>query len=537
METSVPASVVIEQDDGTEIHVQPVFQSGRRHLDVRIWRRGPSGFAPSRNALVVRVDDLPPFRQGIAELLEASNGGRQAARIVWDDDDTRRLRAETEPFGTRFLASFAFWQRVRDSWKAADDGLVLAADRLEQLQDVLARLSPWMEEKPPDESEPEEDALQRHALYGWPSPGADWITVAPGHIAFHPRGIRITCTVSEEDDRRSIVLRQWRRVDSLWVPEDTALPLTVVDLDTLLFAMAQLLEDRAGAGATTTVPCSGESTLRLVVSGREHEETLTLEQEATADEAGERRRLSLPYEYVPRFGRMLLQAGSFLAAGLSEEERETLQSGEHASPSVVAYDSLPEAIRYEVAHGPARSDGGKAEADGASPHGDGAGEALLSVTAHAHHGLLHAADRSSGSDGNGEPTEELPAVRVTPLQEVELGGQLVMVALQSGRQSSLALTWNNRFLSLPLDILETLTQDVRELYYDALRGRRGQPLTIIGEPPVTVSIHNEGSRMYCAVQSGVDGSSVRLQFPANQVPLFLDATRAALTKLEREITA
>jgi hypothetical protein len=537
METSVPASVVIGQDDQTEIHVQPVFQSGQRHLDVRIWRRGPSGFAPSRNALVVRVNDLAPFRQGIAELLEASNGGRQAARIVWDDDDNRRLRAETEPFGTRYLASFAFWQRVRDTWKAADDGLVLAADRLEQLQDVLVRLSPWIEEEPPDDSEPEEDALQRHALYGWPSPGADWITVAPGHIAFHPRGIRITCTVSEEDDRRSIVLRQWRRVHSLWVPEDTAFPLTIVDLDTLLFAMAQLLEDKAGAGATATFPSSRDSTLLLVVSGGEHEETLTLEQHPPADEEREPRRLNLPYEYLPRFGRMLLQAGSFLAARLSEEEREVLQSGDHASPSVVAYDSLPEAIRYEVAHGPSSTRDGKAEEDEDSSNGDASGDPLLSVSAHDHNGSLESADRLSGSDGSREVTEEIPAVRVTPLQEVELGGHRVVVTLQSGRQNSLALTWNNRSLSLPLDGLETLTQDVRELYYDALRGRRAQPLTVNGEPAVTVGIHNEGTRMFCTVQSGADDSTVRLQFPADQVPLFLDATRAALARLEREIMA
>jgi hypothetical protein len=535
METSVPASVVIGQDDQTEIHVQPVFHSGQRHLDVRIWRRGPSGFAPSRNALVVRFDDFAPFRQGIAELLEASNGGRQAARIVWDDDDTRRLRAETEPFGTRYLASFAFWQRVRDTWKAADDGLVLAADRLEQLQDVLARLSPWMEEKPPDDSEPEEDALQRHALYGWPSPGADWITVAPGHIAFHPRGIRITCTVSEDDDRRSIVLRQWRRVDSLWVPEDTALPLTIVDLDTLLFALAQLLEEQAGTGAIATIPCACDSSLRLVVSGGEHEEILTLEQLPPASEEREPPRLSLPYEYVPRFGRMLLQAGSFLAARLSEEEREMLQSGDHASPSVVAYDSLPEAIRYEVIHGPSSAHDGMAAEDEGSPNGDISDDTLLAVTAHDHNGSLGDADRLS--DGSRDPTEELPAVRVTPLQEVELGGHRVMVALQSGRQSSLALTWNTHSLSLPLNSLETLTQDVRELYYDALRGRRGQPLTINGEPAVTVSVHNEGTRMFCTVQSGDNDGGVRLQFPADQVPLFLDATRAALAKLEREIMA
>ncbi len=533
METSVPASVVIEQDDQTEIHVQPVFHSGQRQLDVRIWRRGPSGFAPSRNALVVRVADLAPFRQGIAELLEASKGGREAARIVWDDDDTRRLRAETEPFGTRYLATFAFWQRVRDTWKAADDGLVLAADRLEQLQDVLTRLSPWMEEEPPDDSEPDEDALQRHALYGWPSPGADWITVAPGHIAFHPRGIRITCTVSEDDDRRSIVLRQWRRVDSLWVPEDTALALTIVDLDTLLFAMAQLLEEEAGAGATATVSSGDESTLQLVVSGDTGAEILTLEQRPVPAEQSDIHRLHLPYEYLPRFGRMLLQAGSFLAARLSEEERAMLQSGDHASPSVVAYDSLPEAIRYEVVHGPASSLHG-------SPDGAGPGsnhEDVASGAGYDQNGSPDGMDRLGGDDRSRELTEEMPAVRVTPLQEVQLGSHRVTIALQTGRQHSLAFTWNDRALSLPVDALGTLIQDVRELYYDALRGRRGQPLTIDGDPVVTVGIQNEGTHMYCTVQSGTGDSRVRLQFPANQVPLFLDATAAALAKLEREIMA
>ena len=531
METSVPASVVIEQDDQTEIHVLPVVQNGRRHLDVRIWRRGPSGFAPSRNALVIQTSDLPPFRQGIAELLEASNGGRQAARIVWDDDDTRRLRAETEPFGTRYLATFAFWQRVRDSWKAADDGLVLAADRLEQLQDVLTRLSPWMEEPPPDESEPEEDALQRHALYGWPSPGADWLTVAPGHIAFHPRGIRITCTVSEEDDRRSIVLRQWRRIDSLWLPEDTALALTIVDLDALLFAMARMLENKASVGASATVPWSCDGTLKLLVSGNVDAEALSLEQHCTDDDAGEPPRLSLPYHYLPRFGRMLLQAGSFLAARLSQEEREQLQSGDYASPSVVAYDSLPEAIRYEVAHGPSPA------ADNNEVAGPESDEADEAVPANAVRDVFgREGDLSAESVAAGEPAEE-PPPRVTPLQEVELGGHRVTVALHSGPPYSLALSWHVHTLALPVDGLETLTEDVRGLYYDALRGRRGQPLTVAGAPEITVGIDNEGARMFCTVRSGTGDDSIRLRFPAEQVPLFLDATRAALIKLEREILA
>ncbi|HEX6506387.1 MAG TPA: hypothetical protein VF221_02035, partial [Chloroflexota bacterium] len=386
MDTTVPAAVVIGQDSQTEIHVQPVVQSGSRHLDIRIWRQGPSGFAPSRNALVVQPADLQPLQQGIGELLEASDGGRQAARIVWDDDDNRRLRAETEPFGTRYLARFAFWQRVRDSWKAADDGLVLAADRLVPLQEVLEQFKPWMDERPVEDTEPEEDALQRHALYGWPSPGGDWLTIDPDHIAFHPRGIRITCTVAEEEDRRAIVLRQWRRMDSLWVPEDdTVIALTVVDLDTLLFEMARLLERRSGPGTSVEIPCSDGSTLRMTVSAGEHEDMLTLQQRPPDDGADDRRGLSLPYQYLPRLGRMLLLAGSFLAARLSEEERNVLQSGDHASPSVVAYDSMPEPIRYEVADSSLSNDKNVGDESGAAAEAD----------------LDGTADSGASSDGEG----------------------------------------------------------------------------------------------------------------------------------------
>src|SRR5579864_8362104 len=117
MQSSLPDPAIISQDEQTEIHVQPVVQSGRRQLDIRVWRRGAAGFAPSRTGITLDADALRALQEGIGELLHASEGGRRAARVVWDGENGRRLRAETEPFGTRFVARLAFWQRVRDSWK------------------------------------------------------------------------------------------------------------------------------------------------------------------------------------------------------------------------------------------------------------------------------------------------------------------------------------------------------------------------------------------------------------------------------------
>ncbi len=526
MESNVPAAVVIGQDDGTEIHVQPHVQDGLRHVDIRIWRRGTSGFAPSRNALVVRADDLAPLQQGIAELLEASDGGRQAARIVWDDDDTRRLRAETEPFGTRYLASFAFWQRVRDSWKAADDGLVLAADRLEQLQDVLSRMRAWIEERPVEETEPAEEALQRQALYGWPSAGADWLTIAHGSIAFHPRGIRITCTVAEEGDRRSIVLRPWRRIDSLWVPETTELSLGIVDLDTLLFALARLIEDRAATNVSGEVTPDSEASLILTLEASANGEMLILEQRPAA-EGGATQRLVLPFIHASRFGRMLVQAGSFLVARMSAEERDVLQSGDTGSPSVVAYESLPEAIRYEAAHGTAPSEDAESDPDEAASNDGSTWD---------HSGEDTGAP--NGSDpygGRGEPAAGRSETHIVSLLDVELGGQVVAFGMMMGESAVLSLTWNDRILALPGQGLADLAADLRTLYYDALRGRRGRSLRTTGEHPVTFDIQNEGRQMFCTLET--EDGRTRLHFPANEVPVFLDATQAALAKLERGITA
>src|SRR5919199_3943568 len=144
--SGTPDPLVISQDEDTEIRVQPATQGGARHLDIRIWKRGPSGFTPTRDALMLDRADLEAVRQGIDELLEASDGGTQVARIVLDSGDGRRLRAETEPFGTRYVARFGFWQRGRDSWHPDGDGIVLSADRLSPLQTDLARYASWLEE-------------------------------------------------------------------------------------------------------------------------------------------------------------------------------------------------------------------------------------------------------------------------------------------------------------------------------------------------------------------------------------------------------
>jgi hypothetical protein len=291
--------------------------------------------------------------------------------------------------------------------------------------------------------------------------------------------------------------------------------------------MARLLEQHAHAGATASITCSDGAILRMTVSQGEGEEMLALEQQPPGE--GERylRRLSLPFQYLSRLGRMLLQAGSFLAARLSEEERNVLQSGEHASPSVVAYDSLPEPIRYEVL----RSALDEPVEDGA-PEDEPPVEA--GETARESDPESEAADAASGDGG---PQEDGAAARSMPLHEIELGGRLVFLTLQLGRQANLALRWGEGELALPMEEVEELVADLRELYYDALRGRRGRPLTVGEHPAVTISVFNQGPHMYCTLEHETPDGLMRLQFPANQVPVFLDAAQAALTRMEREIMA
>src|SRR5947209_5871888 len=258
----VTQPAVIRQDDASELRVHVAIQSGRRQLDIRIWRRGPTGFAPSRNALTLELPDVSALHDGIAELLEASHGGRQVARVVLDTGEGRRLRAETEPFGTRHLARMGFWQRVRDTWRPADDGLVLTADCLPDVQALLAAARTRLLAPPEALSSGEPAVLQPAALQRWPAPGADWITIEPGRLAFHPRGIRITATVEERDQHHVLVLRPWRRVESLWVPEDTSLPLCVPELDALLRYLRDLADGKA-SGPEQDIPCMEGGELRV----------------------------------------------------------------------------------------------------------------------------------------------------------------------------------------------------------------------------------------------------------------------------------
>jgi hypothetical protein len=120
---------------------------------------------------------------------------------------------------------------------------------------------------------------------------------------------------------------------------------------------------------------------------------------------------------------------------------------------------------------------------------------------------------------------------------VRLDHLTVTFTLMTGKETALRLAWGDHAMSLPADRLGSFAADLRALYYDALRGRRGRPLAVNADQPVTVSIDNEGAQLYCTLQTGEAGDRTRLHFPATQVPVFLDATQAALAKLERETGA
>jgi len=355
LKSGVPDAVVIRQDDQSEIHVQAVVQSGRRHVDTRTWRRGPAGFAPGRSGLTLNAADLEALRQGITELLEASDGGTSVARIVWDDDHGRRLRAEIEPFGTRYVARLGFWQRVRDTWRPADDGVILSADRLLALQDTLEGFRLWISERQDVDLPP--PAMRRPGAFGmavgapvdpWPPAGPDWLTVEPDRVAFHPRGVRITCTLQEQDARHQLTLCQWRRQDSLWIPEPVTLALTIIDLDCLLLALLRLAErqEQGEDDAAEDSTCLDGSTVRARITGGPEADR----REPVKDDQGALFRverqpptdadppplfelcLSLPAAHLRLLGRALTQSWAMLVGWLSETEREELRDYQPAAP-------------------------------------------------------------------------------------------------------------------------------------------------------------------------------------------------------------
>lgn len=351
--SGTPDTVIIGQDEDSEIRVQPVTQSGSRHLDIRVWRRGPTGFAPTRDALTLDTSDLEALRQGIDELLEASEQGRQVARIVLDTGEGRRLRAETAPFGTRYVARLGFWQRARSTWRPDGDGITLAAERLPDLNDIVPEFRSWVGRTPEEDTT---SAVEIHPTIPepWPNPGADWITLEADRVAFHPKGVRLTCSVVEEEDHHWLRVLQWRREDSIWTPEPVGLDLTVVDLDALLTSLRGILMQEETEAIAEEVTCADGSTLLIRVDSTGRDAMLHIEHRPSPDDRFEPR-IALPAGYLPRFGRALVQGWSLLAGWLSDSERTQLQSagrpevtseqpaevGAHRSPTVSEQVGMP----------------------------------------------------------------------------------------------------------------------------------------------------------------------------------------------------
>ena len=701
-DSRLPDPVVIGQDDQSELHVQAVVQSGRRHLDIRMWRRAPSGFAPSRTGITLAAGDLHALQQGIAELLQASDGGKQVARVVWDGEDGRRLRAETEPFGTRYVAKLGFWQRVRDRWKPVDDGLVLAADRLKPLQNALQRFVPWMQATDGEERQVAV-APRRPNLDHWPAPGADWLTVEPDRIAFHPRGVRLTCTVTEHDGQHRLEIRQWRREDTLWLPEPVAIALTITDLDRMLSHLLQLADaDRGTTPAPAeTIPCADSSMLRVSIVGEATQPVLRIEYQLPARPELPTHfepRISLPTEYLPRFGRALAQGWFLLAGWLSETERTTLQQPEEPAPparaagvGVGAYppvgapregalppaatpqaeerapqeaeavvaaapiggpppspvegarplttgqvfsfgaesetpgtvipgqeevrvivegfmlprgitlpievvakvitglDELnvlrrtqarvnpvllcdrpdcavygrvgtnvrPDGVELRVWTGPTTSDSISFEAIYLPDLIDGLRQSLRLLGRPAPPTVAAAdvpAIPPAPVPQPSSPARMRPIAAATPLEApgpiaapgespaaiaplsislgtLTLGHSLVSLSIQGHRDNpGLHLQWESNSLELPVRDLEELLSDVRGLYYDTLRGRRGRSLSVGEYPVVTISVQHQGTQLYCMLDQEIDGEITSLRFPASEVPTFLNAARAALSR-------
>lgn len=305
-----PDMIVVGGDEEGQVKVQPVAEGGSRSVEIHLWRHGPADAPPARDVLDLDLSDLESLRQGISELLEASEGGTRVARIVLDTAEGRRLRVETEPFGTRFVARVVFWQRTRATWRPDGDPIVINADVLSALHDALTNLRPWLNE-PLDR---QMTAAVPIVPEPWPNPGADWITADRSSVAFHPRGVRITCAIEERGDDHCLEVRQWRREDSLWVPERVVLSLSMADLDALLGALHELSDHRE--------PVSTEvgETLRISITG----DTPDLVIDQRVDDGFERC-LAFPAEHLPRFGRALAQSWTLLVGWLSDTERARLR--------------------------------------------------------------------------------------------------------------------------------------------------------------------------------------------------------------------
>lgn len=491
--------VIIGQDEGSELHVQPVVQSGRRQIDIRLWRRGPSGFAPSRNALTVEAPDLAALSDGISELLLASNDAHDVARVVWDRDESRRLRAETEPFGTRFMARLGFWQRVRDTWRPADDGLVIAAELLRPLLEVLDGLrARFLEAAESDLLNPVVSFDPEHEKR-WPSPGADWITLDPDRIAFHPRGVRITVTVASDGDAHHLLVQQWRRDDSIWLPTRDPLGLSLESVDGLLSRLRHEPLDE------TPVERSDGNPLRLRMEGVG--DSAALELEEMRDGSGTPR-LSIPAAYAGRMGRLLAQCGALLLMQLSPAERDELLA--QPEGPVVSSEIVDDALVI------------------VEP------EPVPEIEP-----LQPAAQVEASEGGNGHPDPECgptePERRSAQLAEVHLGQQEVTlhVYLLADEPLYMAMHWPGGSLAVPMVHVPRMLEDLRNLYYDALRGRRGHISTVPGSPATHMSIHSHGAGIYVMLDQESADRMVSLLFPVRELPAFLNSADRVLQRVRR----
>jgi hypothetical protein len=525
MEEAPTASdpVVIKQDDSTEIHLQTAIQSGARHIDVRVWRRGPAGFAPSRNALTVSPGDLDATRDGIRRLLQESGGGTRAVRIVLEKEDGRRLRAETEPFGTKYLAKLVFWQRVRDSWRPVDDGLIVTADQLQPMLETMETFSGWLQTE--DEAVDDHLPLQHHVSHPWPNPGSDWMTMDPGKIVFHPRGIRISCVVEEREGKHYLALRKWKREHTLWIPEDCALDLDMVQLDATLSRIREIdcgdLDEypEAEQQATVHVAADGDSVIISPVGG---------------DDSA-RCTISVPVSETARLGRALLQGGSMLARSLTPDERVRLAEMKEASPAVSKYEAeVPVTDARPLTPTPGSSSGYPSIRDMilstlATPLGSSRETGDESPSGSRSQREQHA-ERLESAPEEAEAEDNFFELEpgYVPVQEIRLDHHRVHISVRPGDEGRLSLQWSGKSIGLPVDRLVELISDLRDLYYDSLRGRRGRPITVETQPPVTISVLHHGTQLYFALAQETEGSGTHLSFPVSEVPIFLDAARAAL---------
>jgi hypothetical protein len=132
-----------------------------------------------------------------------------------------------------------------------------------------------------------------------------------------------------------------------------------------------------------------------------------------------------------------------------------------------------------------------------------------------------------------EPFIELEPDYV-PVQDIQLDRHQVHISVRPGHDGRLSLQWSGKYITLPVGHLNELISDLRDLYYNALRGRHGLPITVAIEPPVTISVLHHGTQLYFALTQETEGSGTHLSFPANEVPVFLDAARAALATVGGE---